>query len=476
MLADGHYVDGSWLLTVHIDALKIDRQVRVQGDWSVGELLTELIEGLPAPVAKPPKAHEISLRSGGVRTGWGDHQLWWPEKSRWLLHSRVSLNQYGLQADALLRLVPVYGRLRVQLPDLQTRDFVDVNYADPVFRVTVSICRQLNIRHPEELSLCYPVSQSDLKHTRFVPAVIDRRLHAVNTLGRRIPFQRSATINTTHTQTKQMVGNNTLGKLTKENSPELTISLSRRKSAASASQTSEHLFGPPRLRDRSHGNAGPTCPSWYRLSKATSINMPRLGPSCSPGSIHTLAFEIRTLEDPHLASSPLVSVEDACYKGWLVRPNGFLQRLRLNSTWLDSARSLMEQGIDMRYRADLADPPSALPGTAPSDGTEVSNEQHKSISHTDSKWDSTPIVPVLWLRYKYGNFYDLNSKYDAVRINQLYEQAKWSVITETIEATDDEACLLAALQAHVSQNSNFTNLFRNVFTRSSVNLIQLTRS
>ncbi|VDP88038.1 unnamed protein product [Echinostoma caproni] len=454
MLADGHYVDGSWLLTVHIDALNIDRQVRVQGDWSVGELLTELTEGLPAPLTKPPKPHEISLRSGGVRTGWGDHQLWWPAKSRWLIHSRISLNQYGLQADALLRLVPVYGRLRVQLPDLQIRDFVDVNYADPVFRVTVSICRQLNIRHPEELSLCYPITQTDLKHTRFVPAVIDRRLHAVTTLGRRVPFQRSATINTTHTQTKQSPNYNTLGKFSKENSPELTVTLSRRKSATSVSQTSEHLFGPPRLRDRGHGTTGPVCPSWYRLSKANSVNLSRFGPPCSPGSMHTLAFELRTFEDPYLASSPVIGVEDACYKGYLVRPNGFLQRLRLNSTWLDSARSLMEQGIDMSYRADLAEPAPPSQPSSPPDVTTVAGgaPQSRTLSRTESKLDSSSstAVPILWLRYKYGTFYDLNVKYDAVRINQLYEQAKWSVITEAIEATDDEACLLAALQAHVS--------------------------
>ena len=31
----------------------------------------------------------------------------------------------------------------------------------------------------------------------------------------------------------------------------------------------------------------------------------------------------------------------------------------------------------------------------------------------------------LCLRYKYYSFYDLNSKYDSNRINQIYEQARW---------------------------------------------------
>jgi len=38
------------------------------------------------------------------------------------------------------------------------------------------------------------------------------------------------------------------------------------------------------------------------------------------------------------------------------------------------------------------------------------------------------------------------SQYDSVRINQIYEQAKWSVITEHVPCTDEEMVLFAGLQ------------------------------
>ena len=37
-------------------------------------------------------------------------------------------------------------------------------------------------------------------------------------------------------------------------------------------------------------------------------------------------------------------------------------------------------------------------------------------------------------------------QFDPVRINQLYEQAKWSILSEEIDHTDEEASLFAALQ------------------------------
>lgn len=53
------------------------------------------------------------------------------------------------------------------------------------------------------------------------------------------------------------------------------------------------------------------------------------------------------------------------------------------------------------------------------------------------------------LRFKFMSFFDINAKYDPVRINQLYEQAKWSILLEEIEHTEEEASLFAALQVFV---------------------------
>ena len=41
----------------------------------------------------------------------------------------------------------------------------------------------------------------------------------------------------------------------------------------------------------------------------------------------------------------------------------------------------------------------------------------------------------LCLRFKYYSFYDINTKYDANRINQIYEQARWEMISLEKKAT-----------------------------------------
>uniref|UniRef100_A0A673BC22 Fermitin family member 1 n=1 Tax=Sphaeramia orbicularis TaxID=375764 RepID=A0A673BC22_9TELE len=76
-----------------------------------------------------------------------------------------------------------------------------------------------------------------------------------------------------------------------------------------------------------------------------------------------------------------------------------------NAGWLDSSRSLMEQDVQ-----------------------------------EDDK---------LLLRFKYNVFFDLNPKYDAVRITQLYEQARWSILLEEIDCTEEEMLMFASLQYHI---------------------------
>ncbi|XP_055496408.1 fermitin family homolog 2 isoform X4 [Leucoraja erinacea] len=93
----------------------------------------------------------------------------------------------------------------------------------------------------------------------------------------------------------------------------------------------------------------------------------------------------------------------------LFKPQSLLDKAKMNKGWLDSSRSLMEQ--------DIKD-----------------NE-------------------VLMLRFKYHSFFDLNPKYDAVRINQLFEQAKWSILLEEIECTEEEMMMFAALQYHINKLS-----------------------
>ena len=71
----------------------------------------------------------------------------------------------------------------------------------------------------------------------------------------------------------------------------------------------------------------------------------------------------------------------------------------------------------------------------------------------------------LQLRYKFYTYYDLNKKYDAVRINQLYEQAKWEILNENIDCTEEEMLMFAALQVY---NLYFIMIKRNGSQNASV--------
>uniref|UniRef100_A0AAQ5XIH5 Band 4.1 domain-containing protein n=1 Tax=Amphiprion ocellaris TaxID=80972 RepID=A0AAQ5XIH5_AMPOC len=108
-----------------------------------------------------------------------------------------------------------------------------------------------------------------------------------------------------------------------------------------------------------------------------------------------------------LAVSQPISSPDILVK--LYKPQSLLDKAKINQGWLDSSRSLMEQDVK-------------------------ENE-------------------VLLLRFKYHSFFDLNPKYDAIRVNQLYEQAKWAILLEEIECTEEEMMMFAALQYHINKLS-----------------------
>lgn len=42
-------------------------------------------------------------------------------------------------------------------------------------------------------------------------------------------------------------------------------------------------------------------------------------------------------------------------------------------------------------------------------------------------------------------------QYDAIRVNQLYEQAKWAILLEEIECTEEEMMMFAALQVQCAR-------------------------
>ncbi|XP_072495039.1 fermitin family homolog 3 [Notamacropus eugenii] len=91
----------------------------------------------------------------------------------------------------------------------------------------------------------------------------------------------------------------------------------------------------------------------------------------------------------------------------LPRPNSLADKTQLHSRWLDSSRCLMQQGVK------------------PED--------------------------TLWLRFKYYSFFDLDPKADPVRLTQLYEQARWDLLLEEIDCTEEEMMVFAALQYHINK-------------------------
>lgn len=101
-----------------------------------------------------------------------------------------------------------------------------------------------------------------------------------------------------------------------------------------------------------------------------------------------------------LAQSPTSISPEVRVK--LIKPKSLIERARMNVSWLDSSLSIMEQGI--------------------------------------REFDT------LRLKFKFYSFYDLNPKTDAVRINMIYEQAKWQLLAEEIDCTEEEMLMFAALQ------------------------------
>lgn len=61
----------------------------------------------------------------------------------------------------------------------------------------------------------------------------------------------------------------------------------------------------------------------------------------------------------------------------------------------------------------------------------------------------------LCLRFKFCTIFDLNPKYDSVRINQLYEQARWQLLNEEVDCTEEEMLMFAALQVSFVLNTSF---------------------
>lgn len=325
---------GSWQLTIYVTDLKVERVLRVKGDLHIGGVMLQLVEDLD------------------VAINWSDHGLWWPKRNMWLSRTRTTLDQYGVQADALLHFTPMHKTLRVQLPDLR---FIDarVDFSIKSFTAVVQLCKDLGLRHPEELSFCRPLMAEHLK----------RNYKSIGVS----PRQRAKDV---------------MGPIVQNNSNVSNISQPDGKS------------------DDRLASSYPSSPWNGNISGISAYNG-QMTPDDSFGFNNDPIL-------PNLAASPPTPSLEA--KSGLLKPKSLVERARLNAGWLDSSRSLYEQDV--------------------------------------REYD------LLLLRFKFYSFYDLNPKLDSVRINQIYEQARWSILTEEIDCTEEEMMMFAALQLQVNLQSN----------------------
>ena len=94
--------------------------------------------------------HHLTTPPGDA--DWSDFALWWPDKAIWLNKPRQTLYAYGIMSDAKLEFVPVHRYISIEMPNRQ-RYQMRVNFAIMTFFTVGEICREFNVRHPEEMSL-----------------------------------------------------------------------------------------------------------------------------------------------------------------------------------------------------------------------------------------------------------------------------------------------------------------------------------
>ncbi|KAJ3606831.1 hypothetical protein NHX12_026350 [Muraenolepis orangiensis] len=308
MAAAVEYGTTSWELRVKVDQRHgepMTMKLRVKGDLHAGGLMLQLVEKIKAP------------------QDWSDHALWWDQRNMWLLKTHWTLDKYGIQADADLSYTPQHKPLLLQLPNMRTVR-MSVSFSSVVFRAVAHICRLLNIRRPEELSLLKQHHDCKKKKKKDKNSFLDEILD---------------------------IGD---------------------------------------LNGSTAGSGSPAHSKTMRPTYDPENGMPLTATSLWFG------------DNPFTASQPNLPPAELAK---MYQPLSLVDKTAINAGWLDSSRSLMEQGIEGDQR--------------------------------------------LLLRFKYHFFFDLNPKYDAVRITQLYEQARWSILLEEIDCTDEEMLMFASLQYHI---------------------------
>ncbi|XP_008325083.1 fermitin family homolog 3b [Cynoglossus semilaevis] len=137
----------AWDLSITVEDLGPDAEpitISVTSDLHVGGVMARLVEKTQ------------------ITRDWSDRALWWEQKQQWLLRTSWTLEKYGIHADARLLFTPQHKPLKLGLPNGITLKLL-ASFSSPVFSSVIGICKMLNIRRPEELSLLRPVEEKKKK-------------------------------------------------------------------------------------------------------------------------------------------------------------------------------------------------------------------------------------------------------------------------------------------------------------------------
>uniref|UniRef100_A0A671M7H9 Fermitin family homolog 3-like n=1 Tax=Sinocyclocheilus anshuiensis TaxID=1608454 RepID=A0A671M7H9_9TELE len=290
-----------WDLSVSVEELGPEApplKISVTSDLHIGGVILKVVE------------------KSQIKKDWSDHALWWEQKQQWLLKPSWTLDKCGIHADARLCLTPQHKPLRLVMPSgiiLRMR----VCFSSPVFRTVMGICKLLNIRRPEELSLLWPVEEKKKKKDKDV--------------GEEVKYKFQTNTHKYKTQFKLANG----------------------------------------------------MPAFFADTPETEA-----------------VYKMLAVSQPAPAPETIAK---------LYRTTNIMEKAHINSRWLDSSRSLLQQGVKENYK--------------------------------------------LLLRLKYYTFHDIIPQADVVRLTQLYEQARWAILLEEIECTEEEMMVFAALQYHIGKVS-----------------------
>ena len=138
-----------WTLRINVNEFNVlELSLRVSGETHIGAVMFQLVEKL-----------------NHIKNDWSDFALWWPEKKQWLNKTKLTLDQCGVQADALLHFTRIHKMLRIKLPDMQVVD-MSVDFSIQVYFTVKQICKEIGVRHPEEASLMRCPNEKPVKESK----------------------------------------------------------------------------------------------------------------------------------------------------------------------------------------------------------------------------------------------------------------------------------------------------------------------